>query len=186
MVTVQMSFFVEPGAATPSPPEQASKGPRPQGMSACRHCGSPLPTEATRAAGFCCGGCAYVFRVVTEGGLDRYYSLKDRVIAPAGSALFQPRDYGWLEEMQQEAESAAQVAGVGGPGDKAAVRPAEMVLDLQGISCVGCVWLIEKLFDREPGARRIEINAQLGRIRLRWNPGEFEATRFARTLQSSN
>ena len=59
-------------------------------------------------------------------------------------------------------------------------------LDLQGISCVGCVWLIEKLFDREPGARRIEINAQLGRIRLRWKPGEFEATRFARTLQSFN
>ena len=181
-----MSGFADVRAATPSLPEQATREPRPQGMSACRHCGSPLPTEATRAAGFCCGGCAYVFRVVTEGGLDRYYSLKDRVIAPAGSALFQPRDYGWLEEMQRTAEDAGQVAGAGASGDTAAVRSAEMELDLQGISCVGGVWLIEKLFDREPGARRIEINAQLGRIRLRWKPGEFEATRFARTLQSFN
>jgi len=149
---------------------------------ACRHCGSPLLTEAARTSGFCCAGCAYVFRLVSEGGLDRYYRLKGKVIAPAGSALFQPRDFGWLEEMQRKAEGTANRAGVGAPGGP---RP-EMVLDLQGISCVGCVWLIEKLFAREPGARRIEINAQLGRIRLTWGSGEFDAPRFARTLQSFN
>jgi Cu2+-exporting ATPase len=141
-----------------------------------------LLTEAARTSGFCCAGCAYVFRLVSEGGLGRYYRLKDKVIAPAGSGLFQPRDYGWLEEMQRKAESTAHGAGAGAPGGP---RP-EMVLDLQGISCVGCVWLIEKLFAREPGARRIEINAQLGRLRLTWESGEFDAPRFARTLQSFN
>lgn len=119
---------------------------------------------------------------MSEGGLDRYYSLKDRVIAPAGSGLFQPRDYGWLEALQREAEGTAHAAGAGEPGSK---LPG-LVLDLQGISCVGCVWLIEKLFAREPGARRIEINAQLGRLRLTWKPGEFDAPRFGRTLQSFN
>ena len=162
--------------ATASPPKRATGAP------ACRHCGSPLLTEAARTAGFCCAGCAYVFRLVSEGGLDRYYSLKDRVIPPAGSGLFQPRDYAWLEELQRAAEQAGGKAGVAG----AVSRKSELVLDLQGISCVGCVWLIERLFDREPGARRIEINAQLGRVRLRWVPGEFQATRFAHTLQSFN
>jgi Cu2+-exporting ATPase len=141
-----------------------------------------LLTEAARTSGFCCAGCAYVFRLVSEGGLDRYYRLKDKVIAPAGSGLFQPRDFGWLEEMQRKAEGTATRAGVGAPG----YQRLEMVLDLQGISCVGCVWLIEKLFAREPGARRIEIDAQLGRIRLTWESGEFAAPRFARTLQSFN
>jgi Cu2+-exporting ATPase len=142
--------------------------------SACRHCGSPLLTEPARATGFCCAGCAYVHRLVSEGGLGQYYRLKDRIIAPVDSGLFQPRDYGWLEAMQRAAETAA------------AGRTPEMILDLQGISCVGCVWLIEKLFEREPGALRLEINAQLGRLRLKWRPGEFNAPRFARTLQSFN
>jgi Cu2+-exporting ATPase len=143
--------------------------------------------------------------LVSGAGFEQYYQLKDTVIAPTGSALFQPRDFGWLEAMQREAESGAVMAGTAigapasaaDPGDKATVppgatmasrlpRPPEMILDLQGISCVGCVWLIEKLFEREPGARRIEINAQLGRIRLKWQPGQFEAARFARTLQSFN
>jgi Cu2+-exporting ATPase len=126
--------------------------------------------------------------LVKTRGLGQYYSLKDRIIAPAGSGLFQPRDYAWLEEMQRQAEiesapPAAPMAGAVAAGSR---RPPEMVLDLQGISCVGCVWLIERLFEREPGARRIEINAQLGRVRMRWESGEFKAARFARTLQSFN
>ena len=29
-----------------------------------------------RASGFCCAGCAYVFHLVQEGGLDRYYDVE--------------------------------------------------------------------------------------------------------------
>jgi Cu2+-exporting ATPase len=202
VVRIEMSTAGQSGVEPPQDAAvSAGRGAVSAGHAAvCRHCGSPLLTEAARTSGFCCAGCAYVFRLVSEGGLDRYYTLKDKVIAPAGSALFQPRDYGWLEEMQGRAEIAVnagggavaggadpghvanEAAGVGDPG----YQSPEMVLDLQGISCVGCVWLIEKLFAREPGARRIEINAQLGRIRLTWKSGDFEATRFARTLQSFN
>jgi Cu2+-exporting ATPase len=174
-----MSGIAEAGAAA-----AATREARRQGTPNCRHCGSPLLTEAARTSGFCCAGCAYIFRLVSGAGFDRYYRLKDKVIAPAGSALFQPRDYGWLEALQREAEMA-----VGPPGATMTPRrrrPPEMVLDLQGISCVGCVWLIEKLFEREPGALRIEINAQLGRIRLKWQSSQFDAARFARTLQSFN
>jgi Cu2+-exporting ATPase len=157
-------------------------------MPACRHCGSPLLIEAARTSGFCCAGCAYIFRLVSGAGFERYYQLKDKVIAPAGSALFQPRDYGWLEAMQRDAEVAAATPPSPSRATMASRPPGplEMALDLQGISCVGCVWLIEKLFEREPGALRLEINAQLGRIRLKWQPGRFDAARFARTLQSFN
>ncbi len=131
-----------------------------------------------------------MFHLVETGGLGRYYHLKDRVIAPAGSALFQPRDYGWLETLQKEAEAEAGAAAPAVSSSPSRTSPPrgrpELVLDLQGISCVGCVWLIERVFERELGARRIEINAQLGRIRIGWEPGEFEAARYARTLQSFN
>ncbi|MBI5689336.1 MAG: HAD family hydrolase [Verrucomicrobia bacterium] len=126
-----------------------------------------------RASGFCCAGCSYVHRLVHEHGLAGYYQIKDDVTAPADAAVFQPRDYGWLETAQQESEAAAGSSG-GIP---------ELNLDVQGISCAGCVWLIERIFQQQAGARDIVVNAQYGSMRLRWIPREFRAAEFARKLQ---
>ncbi len=138
----------------------------------CRHCGTPLAGEAALASGFCCAGCGYVFRLVHEHGLDGYYKIRDTVIAPAGEAVFQPRDYGWLAGLQRAAETA--------PGTPA------LLLEVQGISCAGCVWLIEKVFHQQPGALYIETDAQLGRMNLRWTKGRFDAVAFGLRLQSFN
>ena len=62
----------------------------------CRHCGAPSPQGE-----FCCAGCAYVYRLVHEAGLDAYYKIKDEVTTPADTSLLQPRDYAWLAEGQQ-------------------------------------------------------------------------------------
>lgn len=124
-------------------------------------------------SGFCCAGCSYVYRLVHEHGLAGYYRIKDEITTPADGAVFQPRDYAWLETAQQVAEATA-----------ARERPPELTLDLQGISCAGCVWLIERLFQQQPGAREIVANAQLGTVRLRWVPGAFRGAGFARVLQT--
>ncbi|MBI4625245.1 MAG: heavy metal translocating P-type ATPase metal-binding domain-containing protein [Verrucomicrobia bacterium] len=144
----------------------------------CRHCGAPLLDARMRETGFCCAGCAYVFRLVHEHGLAGYYRLKDEVTAPADAAVFQPRDYAWLETAQREAEAVGQVS------DLTHSRIPELALDLQGITCVGCVWLIERVFQQQPGARDINVNAQYGTMRLRWVRGEFSAADFARKLQA--
>lgn len=137
----------------------------------CLHCGAPLKTEATREAGFCCSGCTYVYRLVHEEGLEGYYKIKDTIIAPVDQTVFQPRDFTWLAELQQQAEQ----------------KPAlELTLEVQGISCAGCVWLIEKIFHKQPGALYIETDAQLGRMRFRWERGKFDAPEFARALQGFN
>ena len=138
----------------------------------CRHCGTPLAGEAALASGFCCAGCGYVFRLVHEHGLDGYYKIRDAVVAPAGEAVFQPRDYGWLAELQQAAELV--------PGTPA------LTLEVQGISCAGCVWLIEKVFHQQPGALYIETDAQAGQMNFRWTKGGFDAVAFGVRLQSFN
>ncbi len=153
------------------------RGPRKRAASPvhhCLHCGAPLANDAARESGFCCSGCAYVHRLVHEHGLEGYYKIKDTVIAPADQVVFQPRDYVWLTELQQQAEQ------------KDAAATPELTLDVQGISCAGCVWLIEKVFLQQPGAHFIETDAQLGRLRCRWERGRFDAPAFARTLQSFN
>jgi Cu2+-exporting ATPase len=138
----------------------------------CRHCGAPLIDARLVQTGFCCAGCAYVYRLVHEHGLAGYYRLKDAVTVPADPAVFQPRDHAWLEPAQRAAEQAA--------GDRA----PELACDVQGISCAGCVWLIERLFQQQPGARDIVVNAQTGQMRLRWVGGVFRAEDFARKLQT--
>jgi Cu2+-exporting ATPase len=162
--------FGAPAAERTSPPnfQNPARGKDPRD---CRHCGAPLIDEASRASGFCCPGCAYVNRLVHEHGFDAFYRLKDAVIAPADSEVFQPRDYSWLEAAQREAEAGT-------------IRPPQLTLDLQGISCVACVWLVERLFEQQAGGRDIMVNAQLGTVRLRWEPGRFSAADFARALQS--
>jgi Cu2+-exporting ATPase len=126
-----------------------------------------------RAQGFCCAGCAYVFRLIQEESLGQYYRIKDRITAPADGAVFEPRDYGWLESAQAAAEASAA----------AGRRRPELDLDLQGVSCAGCVWLIERLFQQERGGRAVFANAQFGSLKIVWQPGEFSAAGFARRLQ---
>jgi Cu2+-exporting ATPase len=138
----------------------------------CRHCGAPLLDARMRESGFCCAGCGYVFRLVHEHGLEGYYRIKDEVTAPADSAVFQRRDYAWLDVAQREAEQAA------------AGSTPELSLHVQGISCAGCVWLIDHVFQQQPGARDVFVNAQYGSMRLRWIAGRFSAPEFARKLQA--
>src|SRR5215211_2861926 len=87
---------------------------RPTPKPICHHCGAPLIDDRMRASGFCCAGCSYVYRLVHEHGLAGYYRIKDEITAPADPAVFQPRDYGWLETLQLVAEG--RVRSPSGPG----------------------------------------------------------------------
>ncbi len=162
--------------ATVSPTSPRARRADSPGQETCLHCGAPLLADALRESGFCCAGCAYVHRLVHEHGLDRYYDIKDKVTVPADPAVFQPRDYAWLTSMQRQAEEETRDSG----------QPPELTLSVQGISCAGCVWLIERVFQQQPGARDIIANPQFGQLQLRWIPGEFDAGAFAHRLQSLN
>ncbi len=138
------------------------------GVRECLHC--HLPFHSTpRRRDFCCSGCQFVHGLINDHGLEKYYDLQDGKGQPVPSLVFQPRDYGWLEELVTEAETGKETAA--------------LVLDLQGISCIGCVWLIEQLFEQWPGALGVSINSSLGQIRLRWTAGECDVTGFAKKLQ---
>lgn len=158
-----------PDTAEPTAPGSRKRaGTKPP---VCRHCGSPLIDARMVESGFCCAGCSYVYRLVHEHGLAGYYNIKDVVTAPADGAVFEPRDYGWLATAQAQAEASN-------------TRIPELTVDVQGISCAGCVWLIEKVFHQQKGARDAFVNAQYGTLRFRWSRESFSAVDFARNLQA--
>jgi len=156
-----MPLISEPPSA---PPLVARSG------ATCVHCGTHFQPTAQRPD-FCCTGCQFVHELITKNGLGQFYDLQDGGLPPVRSLVFQKRDYTWLRDLAMQAEGAMRA-------------PATLPLGLQGLSCLGCVWLIEKLFARHPGALAIRVDPALGRCELRWQPGEFEIVAFAQELQS--
>lgn len=131
---------------------------------ACIHCGTQF-RPALERPDFCCAGCEFVHGLIKERGLTQYYELQDGGNFPVKSAVFQQRDYTWLTELQK-------------------LSNGSLDLDLQGISCIGCVWLVERLFERTLGARSITVDPAIGRMRLKFAPKDFDAVAFAREIQA--
>jgi len=130
----------------------------------CIHCGTRFSPTARRKD-FCCAGCQFVHDLIARNGLGQFYDLQDGALPPVQALVFQKRDYAWLEE-------ASHAAG------------GMMTLDVQGLSCIGCAWLIEKLFMRKPGALAIRVDPALGQLDIRWQAGALDVAAFGRELQS--
>ncbi len=130
----------------------------------CIHCGTPFRPSAHRPD-FCCAGCQFVHALIAKHGLGQFYDLQEGGVPPVPSLVFQKRDYAWLEDLARDSAGA-------------------LTLDVQGLSCIGCAWLIEKLFTRQPGALAIHVDPTLGRLALRWQPGVFDVVALARELQT--
>ncbi|MEO0326829.1 MAG: heavy metal translocating P-type ATPase metal-binding domain-containing protein, partial [Myxococcota bacterium] len=138
---------------------------------ACLHCGLPLPggDDAAVRAGFCCRGCRAVHALLAGQGLTRFYDLRGRLGQPAQLPdADAPRD--WLAPLQATAQTGGRLG-----------------LDMQGLHCAGCVWVIDELFRRRAkeagGAGSAEISPALGRAEL-LVPSGFDLAGFVSDVES--
>lgn len=139
----------------------------------CAHCGTAFTPRHNER--FCCLGCDYVAQVLADNDLSRFYELKgQQALPPVGSKVFQNSDFGPLAVLSLEAEAAA---------DAAQKDLARLRLSVEGISCIGCVWLIEAIFQRQAGALRAQIDTQASALEITWKPGQFDLIGFAQELQ---
>lgn len=140
-------------------------------MASCEHCGTEFSPRETLGR-FCCKGCEYVAELISENGFDQFYDLKQGLaVTPVRSRPFEEHDFSWLAPKLAESEARSSGGGV-----------ARLDLALEGISCVGCVWLVEKLFSRHPGSVRAAANPSSGRMHLEWVPGNCDVGAFIREL----
>ncbi|NOK02876.1 MULTISPECIES: heavy metal translocating P-type ATPase [Myxococcus] len=135
---------------------------------ACLHCGSPVPPGGA-ARDFCCVGCEAVHGLLVEQGLTRYYQLAQGKTAPAPEPR-KERAFAWLEPLMSRAESI--------PGPLCSLE-----LDVQGIHCAACVWLMNELFRRQPGGAGLTVDPALGKVRMLWRRGAFDVAEFLRGVE---
>lgn len=132
----------------------------------CLHCGNPAEGSTD---GFCCTGCKIVYGLLQSEHLDRYYDLRGAKSAPAVAVDPSRRDYKWIEALDQKRKAMGD--GIG-----------RVELDLQGMHCSACVWLIEALFRRHDGGASITINPSLGRAQLYVQPS-FDVRSFVEDVE---
>lgn len=138
-------------------------------MNSCRHCNTAFsPRKAEEE--FCCHGCEYVYQLINDSGLDQFYHLKQGLATtPVKSRPFEEHDFSWLPGLVQAAEKECR-------------EEASLDLSLDGISCVGCVWMIETIFARHAGSVRAAAHPTQGLLHLEWLPGQCDLESFLREI----
>ncbi|MGO8994702.1 MAG: heavy metal translocating P-type ATPase [Polyangiaceae bacterium] len=117
---------------------------------ACLHCGNPAVAGA--GGPFCCAGCRAVYGLLQSQHLGRYYDLRGARGVPVPDARAERRDTKWLDAIEARRQSNGGSERVD--------------LDIQGLRCSACVWLIETIFRRREGAVQITVNPSLGRAQI--------------------
>ena len=104
--------------------------------------------------------------MIHQENLERFYDLKPVSHAPA--ANLRGDSFGWLDRLiEEKAASPTATTGV-----------LHLDLDIQGVHCAACVWLIEELFKRQPAGISLRINPTLGKVELSWDPAQGELKEF--------
>jgi Cu2+-exporting ATPase len=154
-------------SATPSTPTTAP--------ASCAHCGQAVPAglvEPGAEQQFCCGGCRAVYATIHSCGLDDYYRLlktADAVRAPAApvNSRFESFDSATFHDLFVRKLDER-------------LRRCELVLE--GITCVACVWLIEKLPSVLPGVIEARLSMRDSSVTVTWDGSLLTLSTIARTL----
>ncbi len=120
--------------------------------SRCAHCGLDAGPDPRRTGGrcFCCAGCEAVWGLLHQEGLERFYDA-------GGLGSFAPR------------VAAAAPASAPRPVLDALEAAGEAGLDVVGMRCASCAWLIERYLARRPGVLEVRVSWAASTCRLRWD-----------------
>ena len=123
----------------------------------CQHCARPF-REGTGEGDFCCSGCRQVYELIGAEGLGDFYALQDQMGRPVGDVRDSAVDRSELSRLQRDAEQS---------------KP-EIHVRVDGMSCLGCVWLVERIAKAESGVVSARVSLQENRLVLGWRPGSFD------------
>ncbi len=111
--------------------------------------------------------------MLQQEGLGQFYDLKGaQNLPPVSPQAMRQQDYAWLE--------ASTIAATAQRADENTA--AELSVSIQGLSCMACIWLIERIFAKM-GGTQVNVDIARGELRMAWHPGQFDPVEFARELQ---
>jgi Cu2+-exporting ATPase len=125
----------------------------------CKHCATPY-TEGSGVGGFCCPGCQQVYLLIQDEGFEDYYRFQDRAAQPIKDRMLADPDVSALRCVQAEVEGGADLA--------------QVAFEVEGMSCMGCAWLIERLAANQAGLIKAEVSLSRHLLTLQWRSADFD------------
>lgn len=136
--------------------------------SQCRHCGTGY-WPGSGPEGFCCKGCREVHRLIVQDGLEAYYRLQDQTGQPVDVTASEAPDFSALKKAQADGE---------GEGTLGSAR-----FHVSGMSCMGCVWLLERIAEGWAGCRSAQVSLGERVLTLCWVKKDFDINALAGELK---
>lgn len=141
---------------------------------ACAHCQANVPLGLVAeddSPSFCCNGCQMAWHLIHQNGLDAYYDMSRTGASPLGNQVDAGpyADFDLPDFLDKFARPL--------PGGRWSIS-----LALQGIHCVACVWLIEKLPQLLPGVIAATVNWSTATVQLEWSADRVALSQIAKTL----
>jgi Cu2+-exporting ATPase len=130
----------------------------------CFHCGDPLPSGdsiTARLSGhdrpMCCIGCKAVAEFIETSGLNAFYEFRSR---PDDDLNLTPEAGEWkhFDDPDLLGRYVSQRNDI-----------AETTIDIGGMYCSACVWLLNKALLQLPEIETVDVNPAVRRAVIRWN-----------------
>lgn len=145
---------------------------------ACFHCGERVPDGCQLSVAYngkqhpvCCAGCAAVFQLITRIGLDRYYRFR-QALGRKVTGDMAARRLAWRAVDGREALWGAAAAD----GSR------ELLLQVEGIRCAACAWLIRSHLEASAGIHAVQVDIATGFTRISWDPALSTLSSIAMSL----
>lgn len=138
----------------------------------CAHCDDPCASETIvqEGATFCCSGCATVYAILKDNNLLDFYRIDEQAGARADKG--RDREYDWLD-VPKLAESFVRYRDE---------NRCHVALELPGIHCSSCIWLLERLPRLLPGVRSCTVDYSRKLATIVYDPRELNLRAVAEML----
>ena len=117
----------------------------------------------------CCLGCKAVAEFIQASGLNAFYEFRSQADTDLNLT---PEDATWLHFDDEDLLGRY----VSQNGDI-----AETTVDIGGMYCSACVWLLDNAMQQQPGVDAVDVNPAVRRAVIRWNMAELK---FSELLQA--
>ncbi|MCP4046697.1 MAG: cadmium-translocating P-type ATPase [Gammaproteobacteria bacterium] len=144
----------------------------------CFHCGEPVPSNCElcveadgQSQPVCCNGCEAVANLILQSGQSRYYQFRTE-----SSLKPTDEDAGLMDAWKRYDERQSLW------GSHLKDGAFELLLQVEGIRCAACAWLIRSQLEARVGIDQVQVDVTTGFVRINWHPDKLRLSKIAASI----
>ena len=146
----------------------------------CFHCGETVPSACNlvvevegQQQPVCCSGCEAVADLILQSGQSRYYQFRTE------TAIKPVEEDAGIEDSWKRYDERESLWG-----DRLKNGRYELLLQVEGIRCAACAWLIRSQLETREGIEHVQVDVATGFVRINWQPDKLRLSRIAAILSA--